>query len=110
MLADSLFTAQGKVGSRLKVVLIGTLAPMATSSGQWWHDLITDGTKGRTHVQHFKGEIETWDKWATIRRANPLITLDAHTRRVVAGGTGRGKVGYQTSRTVPELQTKHSQP
>ena len=28
MLSDSLFTAQGKVGSRLKLVLIGTLAPM----------------------------------------------------------------------------------
>ena len=83
MLADSLFTAQGKVGSRLKVVLIGTLAPMATSSGHWWHDLIHDGTKGRTHVQNFQGEMETWNKWATIRRANPLINLDAHTRRVV---------------------------
>ena len=83
MLADSLFTAQGKVGSRLKVVMIGTLAPLATGSGHWWHDLITDGTKGRTHVQHFKGELDTWDKWATIRKANPLIFLDAHTRKVV---------------------------
>ena len=31
----------------------------------------------------FKGELETWDKWATIRKANPLINLDAHTRKVV---------------------------
>ena len=52
-----LFTAQGKVGSRLKVILIGTLAPMAVNAGHWWHDLINDGTKGRTHVQHFKGAI-----------------------------------------------------
>ena len=83
MLADSLFTAQGKVGSRLKLVLIGTLAPMATSSGHWWYDLVADGTRGRTHVQYFKGELETWDKWGTIRKANPLINLDAHTRKVV---------------------------
>ena len=83
MLADSLFTAQGKVGSRLRVVLIGTLAPMATNSGHWWHDLINDGTKGRTHVQHFRGQLETWDSWPTIRKANPLINLDPHTRKVV---------------------------
>ena len=83
MLADSLFTTQGKVGSRLKVVMIGTLAPMATAPGHWWHDLVNDGTKGRTWVSHFHGELETWDKWATIRKANPLIYLDPHTRRVV---------------------------
>ena len=83
MLADSLFTAQGKPGSRLKVVLIGTLAPLATSSGHWWYDLIDTGTKGRTYVQHFAGDLESWDKWATIRKANPLIGLDAHTRKVI---------------------------
>ena len=83
MLADSLFTAQGKVGSRLKLVMIGTLAPLATDAGHWWHDLIDTGTKGRVHVQHFRGDLETWDKWPTIRRANPLIGLDAHTRKVV---------------------------
>ena len=45
MLSDSLFTAQGKVGSRLKLVLIGTLAPLATNAGHWWFDLVKDGTK-----------------------------------------------------------------
>ncbi len=83
MLADSLFTAQGKVGSRLKVVMIGTLAPMATDAGHWWYDLIDTGTKGRTYVQHFRGDLETWDKWPTIRRANPLIGIDAHSRKVI---------------------------
>ena len=83
LLSDSLFTAQGKTGSRLKLVLIGTLAPMATHSGHWWHDLVNDGTKGRVYVQHFRGEIETWDKWPTIRKANPLINIDPHTRKVV---------------------------
>ena len=83
LLADSLFTAQGKVGSRLKLVMIGTLAPLATHSGHWWHDLVNDGTHGRVYVQHFHGDIETWDQWQTIRKANPLIGLDPHTRKVV---------------------------
>ena len=83
MLSDSLFTAQGKVGSRLKLILAGTFAPMATSAGHWWWDLLKDGTRGRTHVQLFQGDAETWDKWATIRKANPLIGLDAHTRKVI---------------------------
>ena len=74
---------RGKVGSRLKLVLIGTLAPLATNTGHWWFDLVKDGTKGRTHVQYFKGELETWDRWPTIRKANPLIGLDAHTRKVI---------------------------
>ena len=83
LLADSLFTAQGKTGSRLKLVLCGTLAPMATNSGHWWWDIVTDGTKGRVHVQYFHGAAETWDKWGTIRKANPLINIDPHTRKVV---------------------------
>ncbi len=77
MLSDSLFTAQGKVGSKLKLVLIGTLAPMATSAGHWWYDLIHAGTTGSVHVQHFKGDLETWDRWPTIRKANPLTAIDA---------------------------------
>ena len=83
MLSDSLFTAQGKVGSRLKLILAGTLAPMATGAGHWWWDLIADGTKGRTHVQVYQGDAETWDRWPTIRKANPLIGLDPHTRKVI---------------------------
>ena len=80
MLSDSLFTAQGKVGSRLKLILIGTLAPMATSAGHWWYDLVHGGNVGRTHVQYFHGERETWDKWQTIRKANPLVAIDANFR------------------------------
>ena len=82
-LADSIFTAMGKVGSRLKVVMIGTLGPMATQSGHWWYDLIHAGTTGSTYVSFYQGDLDTWDKWATIRKANPLIGLDAHTRKVV---------------------------
>ena len=56
---------------------------MATGAGHWWWDLIADGTKDRTHVQVYQGNVETWDKWSTIRKANPLIGLDAHTRKVI---------------------------
>ena len=104
MLSDSLFTAQGKVGSRLKLILAGTLGPMATGAGHWWWDLIADGTNGRTHVQVFQGDADTWDKWATIRKANPLIGLDAHTRKVIleerdaARGDSRLKARFLTYR------------
>ena len=104
MLSDSLFTAQGKVGSRLKLILAGTLGPMATGAGHWWWDLIADGTKGRTYVKLFQGDAETWDQWATIRKANPLIGLDAHTRKVIlderdaARGDGRQKARFLTYR------------
>ena len=77
LLADSIFTAQGKVGSKLKAVLIGTLAPMATDSGHWWYDLIKTGTRGKTWVRVFQGDRETWDTWPTIQKANPLVSLDA---------------------------------
>ena len=68
MLSDSLMTAQGKVGSNLKLVLIGTLAPMATNAGHWWYDLVNAGTTGTRHVQLFQGDAEKWDTWATIRQ------------------------------------------
>ena len=81
MLADSLFTAQGKPGSGLKLILIGTLAPMATDAGHWWYDLIHAGTNGSTYVKHFAGELGTWDSYSTIRKANPLLNVDPNTRR-----------------------------
>ena len=58
------FTAQGKPGSRLKLVMAGTLGPLAVESGHWWFDLIADGSNALTHVQHFHGETEGWDSWA----------------------------------------------
>ena len=81
MLSDALFTAQGKPGSKLKLVLIGTLAPMATEPGHWWYDLIHAGTTGTTYVQLFQGTAEKWDSWATIRKANPLTAISADFRR-----------------------------
>ncbi len=109
MLADALFSAQGKVGSPLKLVLIGTLGPMATGPGHWWWDLVHAGTKGRTHVQLFQGDRKNWDNWNTIRRANPLLNLDAnaratlHEERDAARSDGRLKARFVTYRlNIPE--------
>ena len=71
MMFDALVTAQGKPESRLKLIFVGTLAP---STSGWWHDLIDAGTHGSTYVQALKGDRATWDKWSTIRKANPLMT------------------------------------
>ena len=58
MLADALFSAQGKPGSALKVICAGTLAPMATSAGHWWFDLVEGGTKNTTFVLKYQGDLE----------------------------------------------------
>ena len=98
MLADSLFTAQGKLGSKLKLILVGTLAPLATTQGHWWFDLIKAGTVGSTHVQYFHGDLDTWDRWPTIRKANPLVTMReaGDFRRKLLEERGRCQSGYQT--------------
>ena len=70
---DALTTAQGKPESPLKLILIGTLAPAA--DGSWWPELIAAGSVGSTYVQALQGDTETWDKWATIRKVNPLSTF-----------------------------------
>lgn len=69
LMADALFEAQGKPGSPLRIIFIGTLAP---AHGGWWHDLVAGGSKGSTYVQSYQGDVETWDKWPTIQKANPL--------------------------------------
>ena len=70
---DAITTAQGKPGSPLKVILIGTLAP--TTRG-WWPDLIKDGSHGSTYVQALQGDPEKWDRWPEISRVNPLASID----------------------------------
>ena len=75
MLSDSIFTAQGKVGSELRVLMFGTLAPMATQSGHWWWDLANSECTPTRYTKLLQGNAETWDQWPTIRKANPLVNL-----------------------------------
>ena len=77
LMADAIQTAQGKPGSAMRVVLIGTLAP---STGGWWHDLVGGGTNGKTYVQALKGNLKKWDQWTEIRRCNPLTTISSEFR------------------------------
>ena len=78
LMADAITTAQGKPGSPMRVIYIGTLAP--AESG-WWHGLVADGTGGSTYVQALQGERERWDQWPEIRRCNPLTAVSADFRR-----------------------------
>ena len=78
LMHDAIQTAQGKPGSPMKAVYIGTLAP--ASSG-WWHDLVQRGSHGSVYVQSLQGQPEKWDQWPEIRRCNPLTAIDAGFRR-----------------------------
>ena len=66
----SLATAQGKVGSPLRAVVIGTLAPAAP--GSWWPALVERGTRGSTFVTCLQGRADRWSTWREIVRVNPL--------------------------------------
>ena len=77
---DSIATAQGKPGSRLKAVLIGTIAPAAP--GSWWPELVDAGSQRSTYVQALRGRVDEeddlwWSKWPEIARVNPLARVDA---------------------------------
>ena len=72
LMADAIQTAQGKPGSAMKVVFIGTLAP---SSSGWWHDLVNGGSGGATYVQKLIGDPSRWDRWSEIKRCNPLVAV-----------------------------------
>lgn len=75
LMADALFEAQGKPGSPLRLLFIGTLAPFATGPGHWWYDLIHGGCTDTTHVTALTGDAASWDDWNTIRKVNPLVSL-----------------------------------
>ena len=72
MMADAIQTAQGKPGSAMKVIFIGTLAP---STAGWWHDLVDGGSNGATYVQKLIGNPARWDRWSEIKRCNPLVAI-----------------------------------
>lgn len=73
LMYDAAMTAQGKPGSPLRVLMIGTLAP---SLSGWWHDLVEGGSRGSVYVQALRGDPERWDQWPEIRRCNPLTAVD----------------------------------
>ena len=82
LLHDAIQTAQGKPLSSLRVIYIGTLAPLA-SPGHWFYELVDAGSQGSTFVQALMGDAETWDRWPTIQRVNPLKSKYAESRAVL---------------------------
>jgi len=72
---DSVRTAQGKVGSSMKIVICGTLAP-ADAEG-WWPRLVERGSHGATWVECIQGRPDRWSQWREIARVNPLAKTDA---------------------------------
>ena len=78
LMHDAVTTAQGKPGSRLKIVYIGTIAP---ASDGWWPDLIEAGTGGTTYIQVLQGDRDKWDRWPEIRRCNPLTAISPQFRK-----------------------------
>ena len=72
LMHSALQTALGKPGSPMRVIYIGTLAPAISG---WWHDMVSRGSHGSTHVTVMRGDRKTWDSWSTIRRCNPLMSL-----------------------------------
>ena len=82
LLHDAIQTAQGKPLSSLRVVYVGTMAPMG-APGHWFYDLVDAGTQGSTFVQKLVGDAEAWDKWPTIRKVNPLKAKYAESRAVL---------------------------
>ena len=78
---DAIATARGKVGSPLRVVLLGTLAPLATAPGHWWYDVANAKTEDRSYVQLIQGRKERWDDWKEALRVNPLARAFPEMRR-----------------------------
>ena len=66
-----------KPDSPLRILVIGTLAPMATGPGHWFYDLVENGSTEDTYVQTLRGDSGKWDKWPEIRRVNPLANTDS---------------------------------
>lgn len=77
LLADAILEAQGKPGSPLRAIFIGTLAP---AEGGWWHDMVDAGTRGSTYVMAYRGNPEKWNDWREIMRCNPLAKVSPELR------------------------------
>ena len=78
LMADAIFSSMGKPGSTLRAVFIGTIAP---SNSGWWSDLVSSRSNSSTYVQALTGDPEKWDKWAEIRRCNPLAAISSSFRK-----------------------------
>jgi len=72
LMKSALNTAQGKMGSDLKILYIGTRAPAMDG---WWIDMLADGTRKRdgVFVYDLRADESKWNDWKEIRRVNPVL-------------------------------------
>ncbi len=77
LLWDSVRTALGKYNSKLRVILIGTLAP--AKERNWWPELVKKGTKKDIYVQALIGRRDKWRQWREILRCNPIARVSKET-------------------------------
>ncbi len=74
LMANAILTSLGKPGSPMKAIFIGTLAPALNG---WWHDLVADGSRGKTYVQSLTGKPDKWADLREIKRCNPLTAISS---------------------------------
>ncbi len=72
-------TSAGK--TQMLILCVGTIAPAAKP--HWWPELIARGCRPGVHVSLLQGERATWDRWPTIRRANPLVAVNPILRQTL---------------------------
>ena len=77
---SAITTAQGKVGSPMRVVYVGTLAPAMSG---WWHDLVRRGSHGSAYVVSLEGDPARWSEDSEIARCNPLLWRYPESRKVL---------------------------
>ena len=78
LMFEAIKGAQGKPGSPMTVLYIGTLAPARQG---WWVKMCNRGTTDSTYVMKIQGDSERWNNWNVIRKANPLLDVDPAFRK-----------------------------
>ena len=106
-LHEAIQTAQGKPGTNMRVIYIGTLAPAVSG---WWHDLVSGGSHGSTHVTALRGRLGTWATSRELQRVNPLMWAFPESRATLleerdqANGDSRHKAVFLSYRlNLPAL-------
>ena len=76
---DAIVTSCGK--TQTTILCFVTISPSVEP--HWWASLCRRGSVPGTHVTCLQGDPDTWDKWSTIRRANPLAEVNPILRRTL---------------------------
>ena len=105
LMADAILTAQGKPGSALRVIFIGTLAP---ATGGWWHDLVAGGTNGTTYVQRLMGDPEKWDQFSEIQALQSINGNLGFIPGQAARRTRQGAARFAAKGSISELPVEYS--